>query len=254
MHPPCRHLSALSLGLTLAAIPVVPGVLEAQSASSTRRAITPADISAWKSIRGATLSSDGAWFAHVLAPTEGDAEVIVRQTTAGGKVLRFPIGEAPAGGGAPVLAADGRWVAMLVYPKAAEQKKLRQQFDGDYKVSFHLAPPLFADRDPVTGELKKSEFGAWMMPAFRLLASRKGLRGGRFDIFGYSEERRMERRLIGEYEATVETLLATLGQDNHALAVQIASVPETMRGFGHVKEASVKVAKAAEEKLWAQWG
>ena len=127
MHPPCRHLSALSLGLTLAAIPVVPGALEAQSASSTRRAITPADISAWKSIRGATLSSDGAWFAHVLAPNEGDAEVIVRQTTAGGKVLRFPIGEAPAGGGAPVLAADGRWVAMLVYPKAAEQKRLRQQ-------------------------------------------------------------------------------------------------------------------------------
>ncbi len=68
----------------------------------------------------------------------------------------------------------------------------------------------------MTGELKKSEFGGWMMPVFRVLASLKRLRGGMLDIFGYSEERRMERRLIGEYEATVETLLATLSQDNHA--------------------------------------
>ena len=106
----------------------------------------------------------------------------------------------------------------------------------------------------MTGELKKSEFGAWMMPAFRVLASLKRLRGGTFDIFGYSEERRMERRLIGEYEATVETLLATLGQDNHALAVQIASVPETMRGFGHVKEKNVKAAKEREASLLAAYG
>ena len=133
MHLPRPHGAALTLGLTLAAIAVVPVALEAQSAtpsvtpSAARRAMTPADISAWKSIRGATLSSDGAWFAHLLAPNEGDAEVVVRQTTAGGKVLRFPIGEPPANGGAPVMAADGRWVAMLVYPKAAEQKKLRQQ-------------------------------------------------------------------------------------------------------------------------------
>ncbi len=127
MHLPRRHLSALSLGLTLAALPAVSPSLHAQANAAARRAITPADISAWKTIRGAALSSDGAWFAHLLAPNEGDAEVVVRQTTAGGKVLRFPIGEPPANGGAPMLAADGRWVAMLVYPKAAEQKRLRQQ-------------------------------------------------------------------------------------------------------------------------------
>ncbi len=82
-------------------------------------------------------------------------------------------------------------------------KRLGTQFEGDYKLTFHLAPPLFADRDPATGQLKKREYGAWMMPMFRLLASLRRLRGTRLDIFGYTAERRRERRLIGEYEATV---------------------------------------------------
>jgi indolepyruvate ferredoxin oxidoreductase len=128
-------------------------------------------------------------------------------------------------------------------------KKLGSQFEGDYRLTFHLAPPLFSERDPETGQLKKKEYGAWVMPMFRILASLKKLRGTKLDIFGYSEERRMERRLIGEYEATIEEVLATLGQDNHALAVQIASVPETMRGFGHVKDKNVKAAKEREASL-----
>ncbi len=132
-------------------------------------------------------------------------------------------------------------------------KKLGSQFEGDYKLTFHLAPPLFADRDPTTGQLKKSEYGAWVMPMFRILASLKRLRGTRLDIFGYSEERRMERRLIGEYQATIDEVLATLDQNNHALAVQIASVPETMRGFGHIKEKNVKAAKEREASLLAAW-
>ena len=128
-------------------------------------------------------------------------------------------------------------------------KKLGAQFEGDYKLTFHLAPPLFADRDPTTGELKKREYGGWVMPLFRLLASMKHLRGGKFDVFGYTSERRMERRLIGEYQATIETVLATLGQDNHGLALQIAALPETMRGFGHVKDKNVKTAKEREASL-----
>ena len=92
-----------------------------------------------------------------------------------------------------------------------------------------------------------------MMPAFRLLASLKGLRGSKLDIFGYSEERKMERRLIGEYEATIDGVLATLDQTNHALAVQIAAVPESMRGFGHVKEKNVGAAKQREVSLLAAY-
>jgi indolepyruvate ferredoxin oxidoreductase len=112
---------------------------------------------------------------------------------------------------------------------------------------------LFAERDPTTGQLRKREYGAWMMPMFRLLASLKRLRGTRLDIFGYSEERRMERRLIGEYEATIETVLATLDQNNHAMALQIAALPESMRGFGHIKEKNVKAAKEREASLLAAY-
>src|SRR6266404_2653215 len=132
-------------------------------------------------------------------------------------------------------------------------KKLGGQFEGDYKLTFHLAPPLFAKRDPLSGELKKREYGAWVMPLFGFLASLKRLRGTRLDLFGYTAERRMERRLIGEYQATVETLLATLDQNNHALAVQIAALPETMRGFGHVKEKNVTAAKEREAGLLASY-
>ena len=132
-------------------------------------------------------------------------------------------------------------------------KKLGTQFEGDYKLTFHLAPPLFADRDPVTGQLKKREYGAWVMPMFRLLASLKRLRGTRLDLFGYTAERRRERRLIGDYEATVETLLASLDQSNHAIALQIAALPETMRGFGHIKDKNIDTAKEREANLLAAY-
>ena len=140
-----------------------------------------------------------------------------------------------------------------LYSDGDFHKKLGAQFEGDYKLTFHLAPPLFADRDPTTGELKKREYGAWVMPMFRLLASMKHLRGGKLDVFGYTAERRMERRLIGEYQATIEALLATLDQNNHGLAQQIAALPETMRGFGHIKEKNVKTAKERETSLLAAY-
>ena len=140
-----------------------------------------------------------------------------------------------------------------LYSDGDFHRKLGAQFEGDYKLTFHLAPPLFADRDPTTGELKKREYGGWVMPFFRLLASMKHLRGGKLDVFGYTAERRMERRLIGEYQATVESLLATLDQNNHGLAVQIAALPETMRGFGHVKEKNVKTAKEREATMLAAY-
>ncbi len=104
--------------------PVGGGTSMAPS-NAGRHAITPTDISDWKNIRGATLSNDGGWFGYTLVPNEGDAEVVARQTTSGGKELRFPIGE-PVGGGSMQLSGDGKWIAFLVYPKAAEQVKLRK--------------------------------------------------------------------------------------------------------------------------------
>ncbi|UYN95176.1 MAG: indolepyruvate ferredoxin oxidoreductase family protein [Enhydrobacter sp.] len=152
-----------------------------------------------------------------------------------------------------LMAYKDEYEVARLYSDSDFLKKLGQQFEGDYKLTFHLAPPLFAERDPTTGQLQKSEFGAWMLPAFRLLAGLKRLRGTKLDIFGYTEERKTERRLIGEYEATIDRILATLGQDNHALAVQIASVPESMRGFGHIKEKNVKAAKEREKSLLAAY-
>ncbi|MFO1318234.1 MAG: indolepyruvate ferredoxin oxidoreductase family protein [Burkholderiales bacterium] len=131
------------------------------------------------------------------------------------------------------------------------QAKLAAQFEGDYALRFHLAPPLFAKRDPVTGHLRKSEYGPWVRHAFGILARLRFLRGGAFDIFGYTQERRTERALIGEYESTVRELLRTLSHDNHAIAVQIASIPEEIRGFGHVKERHLTAARDKLTQLLA---
>lgn len=117
--------AAIVVGFLSLAAGSPTGVVRAQGAQP--HPMTAADISAWKSIRGTSLSQDGAWFAYTVAPNEGDAEVIVRQTAKGGKELRFPIGEAAGGAGGAQLTADGKWIAMLVYPTSADQKRMRQQ-------------------------------------------------------------------------------------------------------------------------------
>ena len=113
--------------------------------------------------------------------------------------------------------------------------------------------PLLAKVDPVTGEPKKMSFGPWMLKAFAVLAKFKLLRGTPLDPFGYTGERRMERRLVAEYRARIETMLAELSSSNYATAVAIASVPEKIRGFGPVKLRSLAVAKAEEQALTEQF-
>ena len=125
------------------------------------------------------------------------------------------------------------------------RRQLATAFEGDLKLEFHLAPPLFAKRDPTTGQLRKMTFGPWLMPAFRILAALRGVRGTRLDIFGRTEERRQERALIGEYEALCDELASRLTSENHGLAVALASLPDKIRGFGHVKAANL--AKTREE-------
>jgi len=138
-----------------------------------------------------------------------------------------------------------------LYTDGTFQEKLGKQFDGDYRLRFHLAPPLIAPRDPETGELKKREFGPWVLPLLRVLARMKGLRGGALDIFGYSHERRTERQLITDYEAMLREVLRDLSPANHGVAVDLAAIPEQIRGFGHIKERNLKAAKTNEAMLRA---
>ena len=125
-------------------------------------------------------------------------------------------------------------------------------FEGNYKIRFHLAAPLLNKPDPATGEAKKSAFGPWMLSAFGVLARLKGLRGTALDIFGYSEERKSERRLIVDYEKTLDMLLHKLDRHTLATAVAVASIPEHIRGFGHVKARHLREAKAREAVLLAE--
>jgi indolepyruvate ferredoxin oxidoreductase len=135
------------------------------------------------------------------------------------------------------LYTDGRFV-----------EQLKTQFEGDFSLKFNLAPPLFAKKD-AKGHLVKAEFGSWMWSAFKLLAKLKGLRGGAFDLFGYTAERKMERALITEYRGMIEGVLRSLDASNHATAVELASLPEQIRGFGHVKEKAVAEYRARQAEL-----
>ena len=146
-----------------------------------------------------------------------------------------------------LLAYKDEYEVGRLFTDPAFTERLRQAFEGDYQLEFHLAPPLFATIDPNSGEPKKRAYGQWMMKAFKCLAALKGLRGTWLDVFGYSAERRMERELIVEYEALLDIVIEGLTPSNHATALALASLPEKIRGFGHVKRASVDVSR--ERKL-----
>jgi len=148
-----------------------------------------------------------------------------------------------------LLAYKDEYEVARLYTDGTFLKAIAAQFEGDYRLEFNLAPPLTAAREPATGHLKKKTFGPWMLRAFRTLAKLRHLRGTRLDIFGYSAERKIERQLIADYEQVIEELLAGLDHTNHDLAVQIAQIPEQIRGYGHVKQAHLEKAREREAEL-----
>ncbi len=152
-----------------------------------------------------------------------------------------------------LMAYKDEYEVARLYSSPDFRAKLEAQFEGSYSLRFHLAPPLLAKRDPVTGELRKKEYGPWMLKAFGVLAKLRFLRGGAFDIFGRTEERRTERALIGEYETLVRDLLAKLDRSNVGLAVELASIPEEIRGYGHVKERHLAAARQKQARLLDAW-
>ncbi|SOD90993.1 indolepyruvate ferredoxin oxidoreductase family protein [Caenispirillum bisanense] len=157
--------------------------------------------------------------------------------------------EAVARSAFKLMAYKDEYEVARLYTDGRFQTALKEQFEGEnLKLTFHMAPPLIAKRGE-DGHLKKTTFGPWMMGAFRTLAKLKGLRGSALDVFGYSSERKLQRRLIAEYEAVVAELCQGLTHDTHGLAVEIAGLPQKMRGFGHVLERNVAEQKAREAEL-----
>jgi len=178
-------------------------------------------------------------------------------------VAQVEAAEKPLGKGTRLSEAVARYLFKLMAYKdeyevarlhtdPAFTAKLGQMFEGDFKLVHHLAPPLLAQKDE-QGHLRKKAFGPWMRNAFSGLARLRGLRGTPFDVFGYTAERRTERALIDEYRADIALLLQGLNPERLALAVEIASIPEGIRGYGHVKERHLEAARGKREELLGEW-
>jgi indolepyruvate ferredoxin oxidoreductase len=148
-----------------------------------------------------------------------------------------------------LMAYKDEYEVARLHTDSAFHTKVNAMFEGDFKLNYHLAPPLLAKKND-KGELQKQKFGPWMLAAFTVLARLKGLRGSALDVFGYSEERREERALIAEYRASLDEVLAAMaaapGQfdpQRQLIALEVARIPEQIRGFGHVKARHLAAAR-----------
>ena len=150
-----------------------------------------------------------------------------------------------------LMAYKDEYEVARLYTDGTFEKQLAEQFEGDLKLEFYMAPPALVKPkgEGRAAAPKKRRFGAWMFPVLKVLARGKALRGTAFDPFGHTAERRLERRLIDDYEARVAELLAGLDAGKLALATAIANVPGSIRGYGHVKLASLAIARARESEL-----
>ena len=131
--------------------------------------------------------------------------------------------------------------------------KINETFEGNFKINFHLSPPIFYKKDKVTGNPLKMNFGSWALNLFKFISKFKFLRGTIFDIFGYFEERKIERLLINKYKNLIQEICPKLTTDNYSIAVEIASVPDQIRGFGYIKKKNIEIAKNCENRLMSMF-
>ncbi len=151
-----------------------------------------------------------------------------------------------------LMAYKDEYEVARLHSDKAFTAKIAAQFEGDYKIVHHLAPPLLAKKN-AKGELVKQQMGGWIRPAFAVLAKLKGLRGTALDVFGYTEERKMERALIQQYRATIDEIVAKLSIERLHAAVELARLPEEIRGYGYVKERNAKAVQQKWDQLLAAW-
>ena len=167
-------------------------------------------------------------------------------------VQRFPLTEAVARNLFKLMAYKDEYEVARLHSDGAFEKKISAMFEGDFKLNYHLAPPLLAKKND-KGELKKQQFGPWMLTSFKLLAKLKALRGTAFDVFGRTAERQMERALIADYTRSMTQVLQRLSAENMGLALDIARIPDGIKGFGHVKEKNLVAARARWDVLMRQF-
>ncbi|MBX3667169.1 MAG: 2-oxoacid:acceptor oxidoreductase family protein [Rhodocyclaceae bacterium] len=178
------------------------------------------------------------------------AEVIKRVMAAEAKAVpgQSSLAQAAARYLYKLMAYKDEYEVARLHTDPAFTAQLEAMFPHGYSVKYNLAPPALAARDPRTGHLIKRQFGSWMLSAFKWLTRFKGLRGGSMDYFGNTEERRQERQMIEDYIRELDDICARLNPANHAAAVALASVPDEIRGYGHVKENSIVEAKKLREQ------
>ena len=149
-----------------------------------------------------------------------------------------------------LMAIKDEYEVARLYSNGDFLKQVSSQFESWDSFEFHLAPPLFSKRDD-KGHLIKKQYGPWMMKAYGWLAKARFLRGGLFDVFGYTAERKMERELLTDYEVVLDEIAGELSTKNLKAAIALAKYPETIRGFGHVKERNVESAMNERIRLRA---
>ena len=162
------------------------------------------------------------------------------------------LADAVARGYHKLLAYKDEYEVARLFTHPAFEAALSEQFEARGKLSFHLAPPLLARHDKATGEPRKMQFGRWLLPVFRALSKGRRLRGTAWDVFGYTQERQLERQMIADYELLLDEIVRRLSPQTHATAVALARLPLDIKGFGHIKLRNYKSAKAREAALLAK--
>jgi indolepyruvate ferredoxin oxidoreductase len=180
------------------------------------------------------------------------AEVRKAEASMGSVDGQYALTEAVARNLHKLMAYKDEYEVARLYADPAFVERLKGSFEGDWKIKFHLAPPMFSKKD-THGHLIKKQYGPWVLSAMKVLAKMKFLRGTALDIFGKTEEREMERQLIADYEALVKEVIGSLTAEKLPLAIELASLPDSMRGYGHVKDNNVNAARTKWNALLAKW-
>ena len=238
--------NAFRFGRLAAHDPAAVERIVGSSAAATPKAQTLDDIVAYRATQ-LTDYQDAALAERYRALIARIASVERKQTPG-----RSGLAEAVAKGYHKLLAYKDEYEVARLYASPAFEKAMGEQFEAGGKLEFHLAPPLLARRDKATGEPRKMKFGRWMLPVFRVLAKGKGLRGGAWDVFGYSSERKLERQMIADYEKLVGEIAERLSPATHATGIALAQLALDIKGYGHIKLRNYKAAKAREAALLAQ--